>query len=84
MLREAVQEHTSAGASIALDLSEVTFVDSTGLGAVVSSLEHVGEHGGTVAVIAPDETPLTRLLSLTGLDQVVRALPDRASLGAVA
>lgn len=75
-LRDRVHAVTMPGRSIALDLSGVSFVDSSGLGAVIGALKHVRDSGGRFAVIAPPDSPLVRLLSLTGLDQV---LPSHAS-----
>lgn len=67
---------------VALDMSEVGFVDSSGLGAIVGALQQLRERGGDLSLIAPDDAPLTRMLSLTGLDQVLTPLPDRTALGA--
>jgi anti-sigma B factor antagonist len=77
-LRNSV--HEVAGAKIALDLNEVTFIDSSGLGAVVGAMKHVREREGAFAVIAPPEGSLTRLLTLTGLDQIVSPLGRREDL----
>jgi anti-sigma B factor antagonist len=72
--------HEVDGGNVALDLSDVTFIDSSGLGAVVGALKHVREQGGEFAVIAPPEGSLTRLLTLTGLDQIVSPLGRREDL----
>lgn len=72
--------HEVAGDKIALDLTDVTFIDSSGLGAVVGALKHVRERGGEFAVIALSEGSLTRLLTLTGLDQIVSPLGRREDL----
>jgi anti-sigma B factor antagonist len=72
--------HEVAGDKIAVDLTDVTFIDSSGLGAIVGALKHVRERGGTFAVIAPPEGSLTRLLTLTGLDQIVSPLGRREDL----
>jgi anti-sigma B factor antagonist len=72
--------HEVDGGKVALDLTDVTFIDSSGLGAVVGALKHVRERGGEFAVIAPPEGSLTRLLTLTGLDQIVSPLGRREDL----
>lgn len=72
--------HEVGDGKIALDLTDVTFIDSSGLGAVVGALKHVRERGGDFAVIAPPEGSLTRLLTLTGLDQIVSPLGRREDL----
>jgi anti-sigma B factor antagonist len=72
--------HEAAGVKIALDLTDVAFIDSSGLGTVVGALKHVRERDGTFAVIAPPGGSLTRLLTLTGLDQIVSPLGRREDL----
>ncbi|MFI5055039.1 MAG: STAS domain-containing protein [Actinomycetota bacterium] len=72
--------HEVDGDKIALDLTDVTFIDSSGLGAIVGALKHVRERGGAFAVIAQPDGSLTRLLSLTGLDQIVSPLGRREDL----
>jgi anti-anti-sigma factor len=43
-------------------------VDSSGLGAIVACLKHVRELGGELMLVAPDASPVAKLLSLTGLE----------------
>jgi anti-sigma B factor antagonist len=63
---------------IAIDLNGVGFIDSTGLGILVACLKRVREREGRMVLIAPESSPLRRLLSLTGLEQV---LPTHTQLG---
>lgn len=65
---------------IAIDLNGVGFIDSTGLGILVACLKRVRERDGQMVLIAPESSPLRRLLSLTGLEQV---LPTYTALGDV-
>jgi anti-sigma B factor antagonist len=65
---------------IAIDLNDVGFIDSTGLGILVACLKRVRERDGRMVLIAPEASPLRRLLSLTGLEQV---LPTHTALGDV-
>lgn len=53
-----------------VDISEVPFVDSSGLGALLGGIRRVREAGGTVAVCCAT-TSVLRLLSLTGMDRAV-------------
>ena len=55
---------------IVLDLSEVEFVDSTGLGAIVSGLKQLGRKGDLV-ISEPRET-VAGLFKLTRMDKVFR------------
>ena len=78
-LRDAVLGAVDDGVDrIAIDLHGVGFIDSTGLGILVACLKRVRERDGKMVLIAPDSSPLRRLLSLTGLEQV---LPTHAALG---
>ncbi len=54
---------------IVIDLSEVSFVDSTGLGVFVGLLKRQREHGGSVVLRGADARA-ARLLRITGLDEV--------------
>ena len=53
-----------------IDLSEVPFMDSAGLGALIGGIRRAREHGGEVAVACSRPT-LTRLLHTTGFDRIV-------------
>ena len=78
-LRDEVLATVERGENrIAIDLNGVGFIDSTGLGILVACLKRVRERDGRMVLIAPQTSPLRRLLSLTGLEQV---LPTHAALG---
>ena len=53
-----------------IDLSEVPFMDSAGLGALIGGIRRVREANGEVAVACSRPT-LTRLLHTTGFDRIV-------------
>jgi anti-sigma B factor antagonist len=77
-LREAVARVLNGdGPRIAIDLTDVGFIDSSGLGVIVSSLTKARDQGGDLALVAPPASSLTKLLTLIGLDST---LPTRASL----
>jgi anti-sigma B factor antagonist len=77
-LRDEVLARVDEGADrIAIDLNGVGFIDSTGLGILVACLKRVRELDGRLVLIAPETSPLRRLLSLTGLEQV---LPTHTAL----
>ena len=54
---------------IALDLSEVAFMDSSSLGMLVGCLKRVRERDGRMVVVGVTGSPM-KVLSLTGLDRV--------------
>ncbi|WCO66601.1 STAS domain-containing protein [Iamia majanohamensis] len=53
-----------------IDLSNVPFMDSAGLGALIGGIRRTRESGGEVAVACGRPT-LTRLLHTTGFDRIV-------------
>lgn len=71
-LRGAVAELISShpGVEIALDVSKLTFTDSSGLSALIAVYKQTGAAGGRLVIHHP--TPrLSRTLSITGLDNVL-------------
>lgn len=77
-LKERIDERIDAGITrVVLDLSTVTFIDSTAIGALVSAAMRLNELDGTLAVVCPDEnTRVLRIFEIAGLDSVI-ALHDR-------
>ncbi len=59
---------------IALDLSEIEFMDSSGLGAIVSVLKQLGGQGDIVIYGTRD--PVMSMFKLTRLDKVFIMVPD--------
>lgn len=55
---------------VVIDLSDVDFIDSAGLGALIGGIRRTRELGGDVALACPRPT-LARLLRTTGIDQLV-------------
>lgn len=53
-----------------IDLSEVPFMDSAGLGALIGGIRRAREADGDV-VVASSRATLTRLLHTTGFDRIV-------------
>ncbi len=71
-LRTAVTETLTAGARhVVVDLADVAFLDSSGLGAMVAGLKAVRERGGELRIAAPGEQALT-VLGITRLERVLR------------
>lgn len=67
--REALAE-LAAIPRILIDLSEVPFMDSAGLGALIGGIRRAREADGDVTVACSRPT-LTRLLHTTGFDRIV-------------
>ena len=67
--REALAELASRP-KLLIDMSEVPFVDSAGLGALIGGIRRAREVGGDAAVCCNRPT-LVRLLHTTGFDRIV-------------
>lgn len=71
LLREAFEHAESTGRMhVLLDLSGLTFIDSTGLSAVYEA-HKLFEEAGTL-VIAPAPTAVQRVIDVSGLTEVLR------------
>ena len=58
---------TEPGSLVVLDLSRLTFIDSSGLGAIHAARQRVIDEGGTLVVCRPNPA-VHRVLEITGLD----------------
>jgi anti-sigma B factor antagonist len=61
---------------IVVDLSEVTFIDSTALGVLIGGVRRLHEREGRLVLVAATR-PVLRALTLTGLDRVFTICPTR-------
>ncbi|MBV8153509.1 MAG: STAS domain-containing protein [Candidatus Eremiobacteraeota bacterium] len=69
-VRAALMEGTEKGKrDLVVDLTQLEFLDSTGLGALIGAHRRATEHGGTFRLIVSDG-PIARLLNITGLIRV--------------
>ena len=67
-LRECLFELADSGQTLIVDLNEVRFIDSAGLGVLVGTARRAAAHGGSLyAVCARPET--RKVLWLTGVDR---------------
>jgi anti-sigma B factor antagonist len=86
-LRGALTEAAAGGRhDLIVDLSRVSFLDSTGLGALIGAHKRAQENGGQIRLVA-GEGQILRLLRITGLLDVFRvygsvdaAIADEARL----
>jgi anti-sigma B factor antagonist len=71
--KNLVEETVASGQTrIIVDLGEVTFIDSSGLGALISGLKATRQAGGDLRIADVPEQVMT-VLRLTNLDRVLRA-----------
>ena len=67
--------------SVTVDLGEVTFMDSSGLNALVSALKHLPDRNGHLMLARPSAMTM-RLFELTGLDTVYDVIANDHSTAA--
>jgi len=76
-LSEAFEQSEDGRAEyIVIDLSRVSFLDSTALGLVVRKVNDVGDRGGTARVVLP-ESSARRIFEITTLDRVLPTAESR-------
>ncbi len=77
---ELIDEFVSKGkVAIALDLSNLEYIDSSGLGVIVSVHKRCKLNGGRLAICGMNDT-LNRLFKLTSLDKALNIYPDLQTL----
>lgn len=59
---------------LVIDLCEVPFMDSAGLGALIGGIRRIRDAGGAVGVVC-DRPGVLRLLHTTGFDRIVDVAP---------
>ena len=77
-LKEGLVEMIEGGcANVVVDLEAVSFIDSSGLGVLVSALRRARERDGTVHIVCTRENIL-KIFRITGLDKVFPVFADVA------
>jgi len=76
-LERALSAAQAEGKSyVVVDTTEVMFIDSTGLGALLRALRELGRRGGRLALVVSNPTVL-RLFVITGTDATFEIFPTR-------
>ena len=71
LLKEKLLPATAKVAEkIVVDLNDVTYMDSTGLGVFISALKSTKEHGSTLTLVNLQER-VHRLFKITSLDSII-------------
>lgn len=71
-LKEVLDELVGAGTTrLVIDMGETSFLDSSGLGALIAGLKAARQAGGDLRVARPTEAVRT-VFSLTNLDRVLK------------
>ncbi|MBE2315962.1 STAS domain-containing protein [Solirubrobacter sp. CPCC 204708] len=75
-LREALLAPDVSSASVVLDLREVTFIDSSGLGVIVGQQKRAQERREQFSVAVGGAAAVQRILELSGLAKVLDIVSD--------
>ncbi len=79
-LKTELEKHIDPGNKILVDLTDVEFLDSSGLAVLVKCWRTQTSEGGTLSVVLPAAEVARRVFDLTGFDQVFDIVdPDTAS-----
>jgi anti-sigma B factor antagonist len=62
-------------ARLVVDLSRVSYIDSSGLAVLIEGMQSVEEYGGVFAIAGMQET-VRSIFEIARLDQVFRIFPD--------
>jgi anti-sigma B factor antagonist len=60
---------------VVVDLTKVTYLDSSGLAVLIEGMQHVQEYGGQFAVAGVQES-VKHIFEIARLDQVFQIFPD--------
>lgn len=78
-LLQSVNEHLGESVTnCAVDLSEVRYINSTGIGTLVSLLTKFRSRGGELVLINPADHP-RKMLALTKLNSIFTVAADQAA-----
>jgi len=70
-LREAIGEQLAIGpTALIIDLTDVEFVDSAGLAALVKGMKDARKGGGDLRIVSPTAEDAMRVFKLTRFDKV--------------
>ncbi len=79
-LRSELVEALDDGARrLLVDMSRVEFCDSTGISVLLSAMKRSRDKGGDLEIVAP-RPAVTKVLEVTGLDEVFVIHPDLEAL----
>ncbi|MDP9385978.1 MAG: STAS domain-containing protein [Actinomycetota bacterium] len=75
-IESELERHHHDGRALEVDLSGVTFIDSTGLSVLLRTRDRLAGQGRALRVVAPDG-PALRAIELTGLQRTLGVGPGR-------
>ena len=76
-VKRGIHEADAVGAdTVVVDLSEISFIDSTALGVLVGGVKRLRPNGGRLSIVSSDRN-ITKIFEITGLDRVFTIYPSR-------
>ncbi|MEA2143454.1 MAG: hypothetical protein QOI64_1884 [Solirubrobacteraceae bacterium] len=75
-VRAAMVAHEQGDRGVVLDLREVTFMDSSGLGLIVEQQQRARKHGFRFAIAVGGASDAHRILEMSGLTKVLEFVDD--------
>jgi anti-sigma B factor antagonist len=66
-------------AALIFDLSDLLYMDSSGLGVLVGAKRRLAAHDGEVMIVT-EQSAVLKALQLSGLDRIIRVFPDVETL----
>ncbi len=71
-VREEIDAKILSGANnLELDLSELTFMDSSGVGVILGRYKLISACGGSMTIITGDNKNINKLLSMCGVERII-------------
>ncbi len=74
-MRSVLVDELATHPSIIVDLSDVAFIDSSGIGMLVAAHRTAKDHGGWFAICGA-QAPVQKVLELTRTDRLLNSYPD--------
>ena len=78
-VRHAVLEALETSPAVGVELSQVSYIDSSGIAALVEGFQSARTHGNRFALVAISDA-VRAVLELARLDRVFLIVPDSAAL----
>jgi anti-sigma B factor antagonist len=78
-VRKAVLSALESGAAVGVDLSQVSYIDSSGIAALVEGFQGARARGSRFALVAVSDA-VRAVLELARLDRVFLIVADRAAM----
>ena len=76
-LKQVLTEAIESGQHrLVIDLSDVSFLDSTALGVLIGAVKRLRSRGGALAIVNT-EASIAKTFEITGLDQIFTIRPTR-------